>query len=384
MLPLNSDEAIEIGHVQCALLLALTRLTAGARTAASRLVKLAVEWLEDLPQPPSNKDTVGRAWLGAFIIDTLAAASTRTKPSITSARIESFLDISDGAEEWQPWRRTPSASLGPAPALLIDTPTHSLSMLVLQAKLLQHLNSALQLGKTDWTLNGVDLRMWSEEVDKRAAKAGFIEALSVDMDHFLTQPPGLVHLRVMCTSLCPQSQRDPSVSLAQDNLTPLGQNEAEQRRSVRLNEANMRRLEADPHAAKHYPALQLLPHLQSQEVRQEVRQENTHSSDEHSQALLPVQHDYSNGDQQALVPDLPPLEASAGFDLNSHAGADYIHDMQQHSSQLLASLNSGNMHEQAIADPANGPGSVPSFDSYAFSIDAPFLDFMDTLDERAT
>ena len=368
MLPLDSNDPIELGHIQCIVLIALTRFVSGAFIATSRLLKLAIDWIPQLSVRDKAQDALCRLYLAIFILDTVAAAKRQEIPTISFGSIEHHCEFREGVEEWQSWQGTSALEAQTTSLMPSDVPTRALSLLVLNARLLRPLNDRLRSKTADRFMTMVELTRWVEYIQQQDFDSSFMSALSGDAIGHTTLPPGFVCLRIIYTALC-----DPGYShtggIAAEHTDPiLGHI------NPRLTMEDLTKLSNAPHAFDCFPLIVLLlpGMLPSAEGDPTVPYTNgAHTTGQRDFAITSTQESHH------------PLQRQARENAEeAHNIPEGISDMQEHSDRLLASLNRGTALNTELPD-GHDPDSVPSFDSYSFPIDAPFLDFMDDLDERA-
>ena len=368
MLPLDSDQSVELGHIQCVALLVLTRLSSGATRAAWRLMKIAIQMLRELTeqyQPAAEQDALARAWLACFVLDAISSACCRTRPSLHFDDVVGYLQVDEnGLEEWQPWQ--PPRILQNQDGLVeitTEVPTHSVGMLVLQAKLSKLLSRNLHLQNASWELNNSELEEFDQNLSSYLSRTGMDKILAEkDLDLQLL-PSSFITLSIIYTTLMNKvngSTKHPlraSQQVQQRVEYPL------------LSHVALERLLKDDQFRKNFPVL----HLLSTELLVDDfdRPPNviSNQSNRVSQQIPRV---------NALVPgsEMPQIDVGSG---------QSVRDMQEHSSLFSASLRINYGATENLINEQDRGSVLPSMDttSYIFPTDAPFLDFMDDLDDRS-
>jgi hypothetical protein len=372
MLPLDSDLPVELGHVQCTLLLSLTRFASGAIKASWRLVRLAVQMMREMEIQnihSVDQDAFSKAWLGCFILDTLASTCLQCKPSLHFHDVVTWCHIDEnGAEEWQHWQPPRSPELQSAhPEPLLDIPTHSLSMLMLQVMLLRILNSSLHDLSASGEISGTELADWEQGLSGRLSREGLTPVLqNADLD-ILQLPPSFTSLSIIYTSLWErivrqsQGTRQTSSGSARGSIFPL------------LSQTNLKKIWQDRKACKRLPTLQLL-----------ILEGGMFSLDALLDPLAAAS--VRSPELPELVHPLPPLELPQ-IDPEANvstamAGLPTVSGTQEHAHQLYSSFNTNANPNQMAAVEQGSDSGIPSFDSYMDTTTAPFLEFLDTLDDR--
>ena len=124
-------------HIQALLLLAMTNMADSKWQAASMLVGQAVRFA--LLQPTND-----RTLLGAFALDTLAAAHTQTVPHLRSDDIGKIMEFDEnGPEEWVQLTDIHDGSMPPSDSRRLQKPVRALSTFKQFIKLLTILNDCI-------------------------------------------------------------------------------------------------------------------------------------------------------------------------------------------------------------------------------------------------
>lgn len=368
MLPLDSDRPIELGHIQCVVLLALTRLSSGKTTAAWRLTKIGTQMLREMSeqqqqQPVTEHNALARVWLACFVIDTISSAFQKNVPSLHYNDVVGQLQIDEnGVEEWQPWHRPGTwqnqDSIGPDTAT--DIPTHSVSMLMLQVKLLRFYSNP-HLRDSSWQASTSELEQWNQDLSGYLARMGLTKILAnKDLD-LLVLPPSFVLLSITYTVLVNKA---------------IGSNSS----AGMISNATTRRIE--------YPLL-------SDAVLQSLREDDQfrRSFPAAYLVLTMFRADRSDGPRNILSngpndtwqqePQLNNLVPEFGLSqLVAQSDQAEVNSQQQDMQVMTATDSNLGQSQDPIQE--QGPGSeMPSVDSFICSADAPFLEFMDGLDDRS-
>ena len=370
MLPLDTDDAIELGHIQCAVLIALTRFVSGAYTATSRLLRLASEWMSEMAGEGKNQNTFSRLYLAIFVLETVAAAKRQGIPTTSFADIEDRCKIHEGVEEWQPWRgpyAMEAEALAPTPS---DVPTRALSLLVLHARLLRYLNDRLRSQTTCLNLEKSQIHQWLDYIKRQAFDTSFTSALVGDAINYRTLPPGYVSLRIIYTALCDPAHLHTTATSGDDSYST-----SDSELEPKLTLDDLKTLSTAPHAFECFPLIVLLLPSRVEQCAPGTTELIFDGAQD------TVHRDYATSQGPATDGRAQAGEhQTVGEAKNMYQD---ISDIQQHSDRLLVSLTSGTTTLNNELPEGNDPDTGPSFDSYSFPSDAPFLDFMDDLDKRA-
>lgn len=362
MLPLDSDHPVELGHIQCGALLALTRLSSGATTAAWRLMKLSIQMLREMTeqqQTATEHEALARAWLVCFILDTISSACRQATPSLSYDDVAKYLQIDEnGLEEWQPWQRPrTSQDQDMSSDMTADIPTHSLGMLVLQAKLLRFLNGNLHLQSASWELNGSELEQWNRDLSNYLLRTGLATVLGNKDLNLLALPPSFMGLGIIYTALVNQTTCIGTFAATAGDAAlgwvdyPL------------LSHTTLQNLRKDDDFRKTFPVLHLLSSRLRDDDLSLIPNEpsNTTRQDFRANGLGP----------NSRLPQFGPQPVQTARDIQGRT--------------LPTGLSlSANPSQPDITISEQGPGSeIPMIDDYVFPTDAPFLEFMDGLDDRS-
>lgn len=206
MLPIDSDQPVEIGHVQCALLLSLTRLGTGIFKASWRLAKVAIHLLKEMAHQHGNnidEDALSRVWLGCFVVDTISSSCLEHKPSMHFDDVVKWCQIDEnGVEEWQPWQPFGlSRNHDSHRKTTLEIPTHSVSLLMLQVKLLRILNRSLHHPSAGGIMTINDLEVWHHELTSCFLRTGLDSGFQNKDIDALKLPPSFLSLSIMYTSV---------------------------------------------------------------------------------------------------------------------------------------------------------------------------------------
>ena len=372
MLPLDSNYPIELGHVQCIAVLALTRLSSGAPTAAWRLMKVATQMLKEMTmqqQRAREDDAIARAWLVCFVLDTISSLCRQGVPSLHYSDVERFLQIDEnGAEEWQPWQRLGLPQDHDVPNRIhTHVPTHSAGLLVLQVKLLRFLNRNLYLQNTPWQLTEAEFDGWNQDLANYLIHTDLTTVLADTSLNLLLLPPGFMALSTICTMLVNNASCTSNFSL-QASISTLTE-----MKYPLLPQDSLVKIKKDDVFCKTYPVLRLI--LDTTVINGSDGVSNT-VSDQPGLSLPPdpvVNAQISSSGLQQIDIEVGPSN-----------GQNSSQSFGNYGNQLLFSGES-DANIGPLEDPANeqGPGSMPSVDSFGLPVDAPFLDFMDGLEDRS-
>ena len=367
MLPLDSDQPVELGHIQCVALLALTHLSSGATRAAWRLMKIATQMLREMTeQQPSGteNEALAIAWLACFVLDTISSACQQAIPSLHYNDIVRYLQIDEnGVEEWQLWQRPKTLQDQETfVETTTDVPTHSMGMLVLLVKLLRCLNGNLQHRSASWGPSGFGLEEWKQDLSSYLRRTGLTTALGNKDLNLVVLPPSFMVLSITYTTLVNRINRASNFSVHANDAALRGAD------YPLLSHATLQDLRKDDYFHKSFPVLNLL--LTCLCVDDAERSFNMGGPNE------PNYVSQLESGVNGLVPSsgLPQLGVQSDISARS---------MQEHSIQSSASL-SANVGQIKDSLDEQGRGSeIPSLDGYMFFTDAPFLEFMDGLDDMS-
>ncbi|KPI35577.1 uncharacterized protein AB675_4823 [Cyphellophora attinorum] len=218
-------------------------------------------------------------------------------------------------------------------------------------------------------MNAEELHRWNQEVEQQASEAGLGQTLAAN---HLMQPPGFVSLRIIYTML---SAPGGHASLSEGDAHSTRQHGVYQ---PRLTAQDRKHLDEDPHASQRYPVLRLLDAFVLRHMDQ------SGSADLPIEQPVQIHHQNTTAASLSSICDFQQPVPSQGLPSNPIGSFHCISDIQQHPNDLFTSLNLEKVPSRSNNAPAGGSDSIPSFDDYELALDAPFLDYMDTLDEQAT
>ncbi|KAH8804425.1 hypothetical protein F5884DRAFT_406772 [Xylogone sp. PMI_703] len=368
MLPIDSDQPVEIGHAQCALLLSLSRLGSRVFKSSWRLAKVAIHLMQEIAHQHRNnndEEVLARVWLGCFVIDTISSSYLEYKPSMNFNDVVKWCQINEnGVEEWQPWQPFGlSGDHGSHRTTVLEIPTHSASLLILQVKLLRILNNSLHHQSACGIMTMNDLEVWQQELTNCLHRVGLDSSFRNGEIDMLKLPPSFLSLSIMYTSVFERITR-------QDQGPSLVTNRPTQGTSYpHLSDTALQKLKRECSSFRQLPALQLFPpeqRLPSLDVSlSEHRNQQQHQKE--IECLSSVGSLYTEAE---IVPS-----NMAGF--HSIMGS-------QEQSQTDFTPSNTNTHVNETTPIEQVPDSgTQSLDSYLYSVDAPFLEFLDTLDDRS-
>lgn len=171
----NEEGALELGHVQALLILALANMGMGHFGRAWSLVGQAVRVALDLEldrtsdyvlNASKSKSRAKHVFLGCFALDTIIAARLERRPHLRSEDVEKIGFVEeDGLEEWDPWTdclnvRRGSTSNSRGPAAILSTFNRLLQVLQIlnQATCISDSSKTLQMS----TCLLEKLHIWSQ------------------------------------------------------------------------------------------------------------------------------------------------------------------------------------------------------------------------------
>ncbi|KAJ9626716.1 hypothetical protein H2204_009986 [Knufia peltigerae] len=361
MLPLDSDRPVELGHIQCGVLLALTRLGSGATTAAWRLMNITVQMLREITeqqQTAASHDAVARAWLVCFIVVTISSAGRQATPLLHYNEVVRYLQLDEnGVEEWQPWQRPRTVQ---DQDMFLDTttniPTHSVGMLILQTKLLRFVNGNLHTKVLPWELDRCELDEWKHDLSNYLIRTGLATVLGNKDLNLLVLPPSFMGLGIMYSVLVKRG------SEADNPPVQAGDGTSEWIDYPLLSQPTLQHLRSDEHFRKSFPVLYLL---------------STRLLADDCSSVVPSESNNAWRQDTGLGGPLPSTRSSQ-IDLQPRSSVTAV---QEHSEQDTATLNT-NVGQLGNSIREKGPESDITFiDSHVFAADAPFLEFMDELDD---
>ncbi|KIY01111.1 uncharacterized protein Z520_02663 [Fonsecaea multimorphosa CBS 102226] len=360
MLPLDTDVPLEIGYIQCALLLSLTRFGSGALRASWRLVRLASQMMGEMTLQRGHhveQDVFAKSWLACFILDTLTSACLQCEPTLHFNDVVNWCNIDhNGVEEWQPWHPPRSSDATSAHSgQPFNIPTHSLSLLTLHVKLLRILNDNLRARDPAAEISRVELARWDQELLSCLSHEGLTSAFQNQDWDILQLPPSFTSLSIIYTSLWegtlrqPEDSRSDNSRLAQGIAYPL------------LSRTNLQKLSQDRKASKQLPTLQLFIRyggmLGFDELTDKAASGSGHITE------------FSGGiDNRLPSLELPQIRPEP--------------DSQRQTHHLFTNLNTNPNPNQPVHRDTESDSGFHSFDGCMDPAAAPFLEFLDTLDDR--
>lgn len=373
-LPLDSELPIELGHIQCILLLSLIRFSSGNFRASWRLLRHTIMMLRELDtqgEQNFDRDALARAWLACFIIDTLASACLHSKPLLHFNDVRDWCRINEnGIEEWQEWqppRQYKSNNM--SSTALSEIPTHSLSLLVLHARLLHVLNenlhhpTAFGLGMKNIFAN------WDQDLSKFMSREGLNLNILNESLNIARLPPSFVSLSAVYTfvSTFAASQSQESEEENQISTPRSGYSLLPHITSRKLGQ------ECDIYAR--LPALQLLFHEWDLFGLEAISDKSLRPSTTTDPMPLVV--------EQGLIQSGLSTFGAGSESSTLAEKTQMLGYPGQNLHRLDSSVSTDMEYHQMASIGQTSDTSLPLFDAHMDTTNAPFLEFLDTLDDRS-